>query len=89
VKEAVRKELQVQLQSFRPVSLSDRIQSFLGLFDEFMDQYELGLHVVCHFILELDSPRADKATIDRIQRLHAAMGIDDRCVGELQNQNLV
>jgi hypothetical protein len=70
--------------------LSDGIQSFLGPFDEFMDQYEfeLALHVVCDFILEPDSPRVDQATIDRIQRLHAAMGIDDRCVEDLQNQKL-
>jgi hypothetical protein len=50
---AVRKELQVQLQSLRPVLLAGPDRSFPNLFDEFVPQreFELALHVVCDFIL--------------------------------------
>jgi hypothetical protein len=64
--------------------------SFLDLFDEFMQQREFGLalHAVCDFILEPDSPRVSRSILDQIQHLHAAMGIDDGCIEELQAQKL-
>ena len=70
--------------------LTGRDHSFLDLFDEFMQQHEFGLalHVVCDFILDPDSPPANKSTVDQIQGLHIAMKIDDRCVEELQNHKL-
>ena len=83
-------QLDAQLQALRPLLLTERGRSFLDLFDEFMGQREFGLalHTVCDFILDPDSPRVSKAILDQIQRLHAAMEIDDRCVEELQNQKL-
>jgi hypothetical protein len=81
-------ELQGQLQSLRQVLQTERGQSFLDLFDEFMQQREFGLalHAVCDFILGPGSPPVSKSTVEQIRRLHAAMKIDDRCIEELQNQ---
>ena len=83
-------ELQAQLQSLRPMLVTERGHSFLDLFDEFMQQHEFGLalHAVCDYILQPDSPRVSKRTVDQIHRLHAAMKIEDQCVEELQNQKL-
>lgn len=83
---AVRNELQVQLQSLRPVLLAESDRSFLNLFDEFVQQheFELALHVVCDFILDSDSPRVSKSILDRIRELHAAMKVHDGCVRMLQ-----
>jgi hypothetical protein len=83
-------ELQAQLQVLRPVLLTEKARSFLDLFDEFMEQREFGLalHVVCDFFLDPNSPRVSGSIIDQIQRLHAVMRIDDRCVEELQSQKL-
>ena len=90
MKEVVSKELQAQLQSLRPVLLTERGHSYLEIFDEFVQQHELGLalHAVCDFILDPDSPQVDESTVDQIQRLHAAMKIDDRCVEELRSRKL-
>jgi hypothetical protein len=90
MEEGAMKELQAQLQALRPVLLTEHGHSFLDLFDEFMQQREFGLalHAVCDFILDPDSPRVSKSILDQIQRLHAAMRIDDRCVEELQTQKL-
>jgi hypothetical protein len=88
MKEAVSKELRTQLQLLRPLLLGEPGHSFLDLFDDLMLEGEFGvaLDVLCDFILQPDSPKVSKSTVDRIQRLHAAMGIDDRCVEELQKK---
>jgi hypothetical protein len=85
---AVRKELQVQLQSLRPALLAECDRSFLNLFDEFEQQHEfdLALCVVCDFIIDSDSPQVSKSIIDRILRLHSAMKINDGCVQKLQSR---
>jgi hypothetical protein len=83
-------ELQAQLQSLRPILVTESGHSFLDLFDEFMQQHELGLalHAVCDYILRPDSPRVSQSSVDQIHLLHAAMKIEDQCVEELQNQKL-
>jgi hypothetical protein len=88
MKEAVREELRTHLRSLRPLLLNEPGCSFLDLFDEFLQEHEFGLalHVVCDFILQPDSPKVSKATVDQIQRLHTEMEIDDRCVEELQKR---
>jgi hypothetical protein len=88
MKEAIREELRTQLQFLRPLLLNEPGHSCLDLFDEFLQEQEFGLalHVVCDLILQPDSPGVSKATVDQIQRLHAAMEIDDRCVEELQKK---
>jgi hypothetical protein len=81
------KELVIQLQSLRPIMLTDHSHSFLDLFDEFMreQEFELALHVVCDYILEPNSPNVTKSTVEQIRRLHTAMEIADSCVEKLQN----
>jgi hypothetical protein len=88
MKEAVSKELRTQLELLRPLLLAEPGHSFLELFDELMQEGEFGvaLDVLCDFVLQLDSPKVSKSTVDQIQRLHAAMGIDDRRVEELQKK---
>jgi hypothetical protein len=83
-------ELQTQLQSLRMLLADERGHSFLDLFDEFMQQREFGLalHAVCDYLLQSDSPRVSKLTVEQIHRLHNAMKIDDQCVEDLQNQKL-
>jgi hypothetical protein len=86
VEDATANDLQDQLESLRPELLVDRGRPFLDLFDEFMRQREFGLalHAVCDFILDQDSPRVNKSSIDLVQRLHTAMKINDGCVLEMQ-----
>ena len=88
MKEDVSKELRTQLQSLRPLLLADRGRFFLDLFDNLMQETEfaVALDVLCEFILQPASPKVSKTTVDQIQRLHAAMKIDDRCVEELQKK---
>ena len=82
-------KLQAQLKALRPVLLTRHGHSFLDLFDEFMQQREFGLalHAVCDFILEPDSPRVNRSTLDQIQQLHVAMDIDDGCIQELRRKS--
>jgi hypothetical protein len=47
-----------------------------------------GVFQVCGFILQPDSPKVEKTTIDQIQALHATMQIHDGCVEDLQKQKL-
>jgi hypothetical protein len=88
MKEAVAKELRTQLLLLRPLLLNEHAQSFLDLFDQLLQEteFELALDVVCDFILQPDSPKVSKATVDQVQRLHTAMKIDDRRVEELQKK---
>jgi hypothetical protein len=89
MEESTMKELEGRLQDLRPVLLTERDNSFLDLFDEFMQQreFELALHAVCDFILDPDSPPVSRAILDQIQRLHILMRIDDHCVEKLQRLN--
>jgi hypothetical protein len=82
---SIMREVQAQLQSLRPLLLTERGQSLLDFFDEYVEQreFELALHIVCDFLLETNSPQVNKSTIDKIQHLHAAMKIDDGCVEKL------
>jgi hypothetical protein len=88
MKESAAKELRTQLQALRPLLLPEGGRAFLDLFDELIQETEFGeaLDVLCDFILQPDSPKVSKTTVDQIQRLHAAMKIDDRCVEELQKK---
>jgi hypothetical protein len=56
------KGVAAQLQSLRPILLTEHGHSFLDLFDEFMreQEFELALHVVCDYILEPDSLTVSK-----------------------------
>jgi hypothetical protein len=83
-------ELQAELLLLRQELLVETAQSFVNLFDEFMNEGEFGLalHVVCDFLLEPDFPRVTESTLDRIQRLHTAMKLDDSCVQDLQDRKL-
>jgi hypothetical protein len=83
-------ELGTKLQLLRPLLQTERGQSFLDLFDEFVRECEFGLalQVVCDYSLQPDSPKVSKSVVDQIRRLHAAMKIDDRCVEQLQNQKM-
>jgi hypothetical protein len=88
MKESAAKELRTQLQTLRPLLLADDGRAFLDLFDNLIQETEFGaaLDVLCDFILQPDSPKVNKTTVDQIQRLHAAMKINDRCVEELQKK---
>jgi hypothetical protein len=88
MKDAVSRELRSQLQLLRPLLLAEPGHSFLDLFDELMQEGKFGvaLDVLCDFVLRPGSPKVSKTTVDQIQRLHAAIGIDDRCVKELQKK---
>ena len=90
MEENAMQQVEAQLQALRPVLLTKRNHSFLDFFDEFMQQREFGLalHAVCDCILEPDSPRVSRSILDQIQQLHAAMGIVDGCIEELQAQKL-
>jgi hypothetical protein len=80
------KELEVQLQALRLVLLAENGKSFLDFFDELIEQREFGLalHAVCDFLLEPDSIRVSQSILNQIERLHAAMGINDCCVEEIR-----
>jgi hypothetical protein len=88
MKESAAKELRTQLQTLRPLLLADDGRAFLDLFDNLIQEteFEAALDVLCDFILQPDSPKVNKTTVDQIQRLHAAMKINDRCVEELQKK---
>jgi hypothetical protein len=88
MKDSVSKELRTQLELLRPLLLAEPDHSFLALFDELMQEGEFGvaLDVLCDFVLQPDSPKVSKSTVDQIQRLHAAMGINDRRIEELQKK---
>jgi hypothetical protein len=79
------KDLEVQLQALRPLLLAENGKSFLAFFDEFIEQREFGpaLHAVCDFLFESESIRGTQSILDQIERLHAVMGIDDRCVEDI------
>jgi len=84
------KEVAAQLQSLRPIMLTEHGHSFLDLFDEFMreQELELALHVVCDYILEANSLTVSNATVEQVRRLHTEMEIVDDCVEDLQNRKL-
>lgn len=84
------KELRTQLQTLRSIVHTGGEGSFRDLFDEFMreGEYGLALHVLCDSILEPDSPRISKLTLDSIQQLHVEMKIHDHCVKELRTKLL-
>jgi hypothetical protein len=88
MKEDVEREMRTQLQSLRPLLLAEGGHFFLDLFDDLMQEGEFGvaLDVLCDFLLQPDLPNVTKTTVDQIQRLHAAMKIDDQCVEELQKK---
>jgi hypothetical protein len=81
------KEMVTQLQSLRPILLTEHGRGFLDLFDEFMreQEFESALHIVCDYILEPNSSAVSNSTIEQIRRLHTAMEIADSCVEKLQN----
>ena len=82
------RKLRAQLQSLRPILLNEGSQSFLKLFDEFIEHYEFGLalHVVCDYILKLDSPKVSTAIVEQIRQLHITMKIIDGCVEGMRAQ---
>jgi hypothetical protein len=84
------KGVAAQLQSLRPILLTEHGHSFLDLFDEFMreQEFELALHVVCDYILEPNTLTVSNATVEEIRRLHTEMRIVDDCVEDLQNLKL-
>ena len=84
------KGVAAQLQSLRPMLLTEHGHSFLDLFDEFMreQEFELALHVVCDYILEPNFLIVSNATVEQILRLHTEMEIVDDCVEDLQNRKL-
>ena len=84
------KGVAAQLQSLRPILLTEHGHSFLDLFDEFMreQEFELTLHVVCDYILEPSFLTVSNATVEQIRRLHTEMEIVDDCVEDLQNRKL-
>jgi hypothetical protein len=84
------KEVAAQLQSLRPILLTEHGHSFLDLFDEFMreQELELALHVMCDYILEANSLTVSNATVEQVRRLHTEMEIVDDCVEDLQNRKL-
>jgi hypothetical protein len=90
MKQQVAEKLRSQLHSLRPVLLTDSDHTFLDLFDQFIQQCEFGLalNVVCDYILQPDSPMVSKLVIDQIDRLRAAMEMDDLLVKELRNRQL-
>jgi hypothetical protein len=91
VEEALRKQMQGQLQNLRSVLVTERSRAFLDLFDEFLEhhEFELALHTLCDFVLESDSPPVAATIVDQIQLLHSGMKINDSCVEQLRNKILM
>jgi hypothetical protein len=80
--------MKAKLVPFREVLPTGGDVNWSEIFDEFVQQHEweLALHVVCDYLLEPTAQAASEAVIQRIQSLHAAMGIEDTCVADLRGK---
>ncbi len=83
--------MQTELQLLRPLLPTEPDHRFLDFFDDLMLHHEFGLalHAVCDYILDPNSPKVSEATVDQVDRLHAAMKIDDQCVEQLKKHKLI
>lgn len=70
-------EIQRQLELLRQILPQTGRQPVA--FDGFLREQEFGLarHVICDYLAEPSSARADTTIINRIHDLHAAMGMED------------
>ena len=85
------KELEMQLLALRPLLLTESDRSSLKFFDELLEQreYGLALDTVCDFLLESNSLPVSQSVLDKIQRLEAAMQIDESRLEELRSKKVV
>ena len=78
-----------QLEALRTVfSRGPEGSKYLGFFCEYLsvNEFELALHAVCDFLIEPTTPAVDKTAVDRIERLHKLMKLEDDCTGELREK---
>jgi hypothetical protein len=63
----------------------------VALFDDFVQhsEWELALHIVCDYLLEMRSLPAPPRVVEQINALHELMQIQDACVSELRARAIV
>jgi hypothetical protein len=78
------KEVATRLNELRYVFSKD--DDWPKLFDEFIREYEfeLALHVICDYLLELEIQIPDDAILEKIESLHRTMQIEDDCLRNLR-----
>lgn len=82
-------EVEVELRALKPLfdSSSDGAIA-LEHFDEYLSHNELGLalETLCDFLAESDGSAISPELLERIQRIHSKMKIEDGCVENLRRK---
>ncbi len=82
-------DLRTRLETLRPIfSSGGKGETFCALFDEFLENRELGLalEVLCDFLLEPDVPPPSETEFNKIAALHAIMEVQDNCLSRLRDK---
>jgi hypothetical protein len=80
-------ELSNRILQLRSLLSGARDQTF-EIFDEFLREHEfdLALHVVCDFLIASPTVCLSSAVFNEIRDLHKQMGIEDRCISDLEKK---